>query len=313
MMQYSWGHQRRYNSYPEHFRNLFGQRVQKVAVDAGFTCPNRDGTAGRGGCTYCSNDAFNPSYCDTEKGITRQIKEGIAFHRTRYRRAKNYIAYFQAYSNTYAPLDKLRELYQEALSCEGIIGLVIATRPDCVDDEKLDYLASLKKDCYIKIEYGLESVRDGTLREINRKHTFSQSLEALKNTMSRGIPAGAHFIIGLPGESAASMLDDVELISNLEVESLKFHQLQIIKGTPMAAQYLEKPEKFNTCTLSGYLGLMAMIIERLNPLIAIERIAAEVPPRFLVSPVWGMIRYDEILRRFERVLEDKNTWQGRLY
>jgi radical SAM protein (TIGR01212 family) len=313
MMEYPWKHTQRYNSYPEYFKKIFGKRVQKVALDAGFTCPNRDGTSGIGGCTFCDNDAFNPSYCDARKSISQQISEGIEFHRTRYRRAKQFLAYFQAFSNTYAPLEKLKTLYEEALSFEGIIGLVVGTRPDCVDEKKLDYLAALAEKYYIKIEYGLESIRDSTLLSINRGHNFDTSLRAIRMTHERGIPVGAHFIIGLQGESQTSFIHDIETISMLRLESIKFHQLQIIRGTRMEKEYQKNPSHFETYSLDEYLALMVEVVEKLNPAFVIERIAAEVPPRFLVSHGWGLIRYDEVLRKFEKQLELCDTWQGRLY
>ena len=312
-MNFPWGHQKRYHSYPELYRSKFGMRVQKVAVDAGFTCPNRDGKVGRGGCTYCNNDAFNPSYCHTGKSISEQVHEGIEFHHTRYRRARQYLVYFQAYSNTYAPLKELRRMYEEALSCEGVIGLVIGTRPDCVEDEKLEYLSELAKKYYIKVEYGIESVRDDTLQAINRGHDFAESVDALRRTRARGIPAGAHFIIGLPGENEHTLGEDISIISSLPLESIKFHQLQIIKGTAMEIQYREDSGAFHIYELAEYLELVTSLVERLNPAISIERIAAEVPPRYLSSPAWEQVRYDEVLRLFEKKLEDKNTWQGRLY
>ncbi len=312
-MEYPWKHTRRYNSYPEYFRSIFGNRVQKVAIDAGFSCPNRDGTSGIGGCTFCDNNAFNPSYCDTMKTVSTQISEGIEFHRTRYRRAKQFLAYFQAFSNTYAPLERLKTLYEEALSCEGIIGLVIGTRPDCIDEEKLDYLAKLAEKYYIKIEYGLESIHNKTLALINRGHDFETSLRAIQLTEERKIPVGAHFIIGLPGETSDSFLADIDIISSLKLESIKFHQLQIIKGTRMENDFSKNPESFNLFGMDEYLDLMVKVIEKLNPAFVIERIAAEVPPRFLASKGWGLIRYDQVLRNFEELLEEKNTWQGRLY
>ncbi|OFX27283.1 MAG: TIGR01212 family radical SAM protein, partial [Bacteroidetes bacterium GWA2_31_9b] len=194
MTNYLWGHNRRFNSYSEYFRQNFGERVQKVTIDAGFTCPNRDGSKGTGGCTYCNNDAFNPSYCKPEKSIKQQIEEGMEFHINRYRRAKNYLAYFQAYSNTYAPLEHLKKIYSEALAIPGVVGLVIGTRPDCIDDEKLEYFKELSKSHYIIIEYGVESCYNKTLERINRGHTFEQSVEAIVKTHQLGIKTGAHFI-----------------------------------------------------------------------------------------------------------------------
>jgi len=312
-MEYSWNHTRRYNSYPEYFKSIFGNRVQKVALDAGFSCPNRDGYKGIGGCSFCDNDAFNPSYCDSSKTISVQIQEGIEFHRTRYRRAKQFLAYFQAFSNTYAPIEKLKILYEEALACEGIIGLVIGTRPDCIDEEKLDYLAKLAEKYYVKIEYGLESIHNKTLLKINRGHDFETSLKAIELTHERKIPVGTHFIVGLPGETANSFLNDITAISALKLESIKFHQLQIIKGTQMEKEFLKNPDDFKMFGMEDYLDLIVRVVEKLNPEFVIERIAAEVPPRFLASKGWGMIRYDQVLGKFETLLEQRNTWQGRLF
>jgi len=310
---YTWGSTRRYNAYPEYFRKLFGRRVQKVSVDAGLTCPNRDGTVGTGGCTFCNNNAFNPAYCHTSLTVRQQLEEGIRFHRVRYRRAQQYLAYLQTYSNTYAPLSSLKKLYEESLSVEGIIGIIIATRPDCVDNEKLDYIKSLAEKYYIALEYGIESVRDTTLLRVNRGHTFNQAKNALQATRAHGIHTGAHFIIGLPGENRKTMLEDISLIADLPLDTIKFHQLQIFKDTILAKEFEQEPGTFYLPDIDEYLELMLQITERLSPSIVIERIAAEVPPRFLQNKGWGLIRYDEVQRRFERLLEEKDTWQGRMY
>lgn len=310
---YPWGTERRFHAYPDYFRRLFGGRVQKVSVDAGLTCPNRDGKKGTGGCIFCNNDAFNPSYCQPSLPIKQQITEGIRFHRFRYRRAGKYLAYFQTYSNTYAPLPRLKKLYEEALSCEGVIGLIISTRPDCIDASVLDYLASLSVKYYVAIEYGIESVRDETLQRINRMHTFSEAEKALELTRQRNLPAGAHFIVGLPGENNETILEDIRIIADLPLDTVKFHQLQIFENTKLAEDYRKNAYPIYLPSLEEYLNLMVQLAERLNPYIVIERIASEVPPRFLVNPGWGAIRYDEIQRRFEQLLEEKQTWQGRLY
>ena len=311
--RFPWGHHRRFNSYNEYFKKTFGQRVQKLSIDAGFTCPNRDGTFGRGGCTFCNNDAFNPSYCQPEKSIRQQIEEGKQFHAWRYRRAIDYLAYFQAFSNTFAPLEHLKKIYDEALAVDGIIGLVIGTRPDCIDDEKLDYFQELSKNHYLIIEYGIESCYDETLERINRGHTFGQSVEAIEKTTSRGIKTGAHIIFGLPGETTAQMMAEAEILSKLPLNTLKFHQLQIVKNTSMALEYLNQPENFTFFSLDEYIELIVNFLERLNPKIVIERFAGEVPPRFLAGPGWGTIRYDQILQKIENRMEERETWQGRLY
>ena len=206
---YSWGDERRYNSYSAYFRQRFGERVQKVAINAGFTCPNRDGKVGFGGCTFCNNEAFTPSYCQPSKSITQQIEEGIEFHRRRYRNASRYLAYFQSFSNTYAPLDILRSRYDEALSHPEVVGVVVGTRPDCVSEEILDYFAELAKSHYVTIEYGIESTYDTTLKAINRGHDFACAEQAVRMTAERGIAVGAHFVLGLPNESDEMILEQV--------------------------------------------------------------------------------------------------------
>jgi radical SAM protein (TIGR01212 family) len=310
---YPWGHNRRFNTYADYFKKKFGERVQKVSVDAGFTCPNRDGTLGRGGCTYCNNDAFKPSYCQPEKPVRQQIKEGITFHKVRYRRAEKYLAYFQAYSNTYADLDYLKRIYSEALDVPGVVGLVIGTRPDCVDDDKLDYFADLAEKVYLIIEYGIESCYDKTLERINRKHSYEQSAQAIQKTAQRGIRTGAHLIFGLPGETRDEMLQEAEIISGLPLNNVKFHQLQIIKGTRMAIDYDNNPEAFKLFSWEEYREFMIDFMERLNPEFVVERITGEAPPRYLAGPRWGLKRTDQILNLFEQRLEERNTWQGRLY
>jgi uncharacterized protein len=312
-LNYEWGHSRRYNSYTEYFKKRYGQRVQKLTLDAGFTCPNRDGTVSTGGCTYCNNDAFNPSYCTPDKSITRQLSEGVEFHQVRYRNAKNYLAYFQAYSNTHASLSKLKTLYEEALKFPGVIGLVIGTRPDCMDNEKLDYLSKLAEKYHITIEYGLESIYNKTLERINRGHTFEYAKKIIEETASQGINTGAHIIVGLPGESEMEILDSIDVISDLPLTTIKFHQLQIIKDTSMEKEFIQNPSEFHLYGMDEYLDLMVKIIERLNPTFVIERIAGEVPPWFLTGPDWGLLRVADIIRAFEIKLSQLDTWQGKLY
>jgi len=304
---------KRYNSYNEYFKRTFGQRVQKVSIDAGFTCPNRDGTTGLGGCTYCNNDAFNPSYCQPQKPVSQQIAEGIEFHKVRYRRALKYLAYFQTYSNTYSSINRLKELYEQALAYPEITGLVIGTRPDCIDDEKLAYLADIARHHYVIVEYGMESTNNETLKLINRGHTFEQTAEAISKTASYGLKTGAHLIFGLPGESRQQMLEQAHIVSALPLTTIKFHQLQIVKDTVMAKQFLDNPSQFKLFSLDEYIDFIVAFIERLNPDIVIERFTGEVPPRFLVNKAWGQLRADQVALKIEQEMERLNTWQGKKF
>lgn len=344
-MTYPWGDNRRFNSYSNYFTKQFGGRVQKISIDAGFSCPNRDGKISTGGCTFCSNEAFNPSYCRPEKSIKQQIEEGIAFHQRRYRRANKHLAYFQPFSNTYKPLEELKSIYEQALEgidtlaspcmsyrpTEGervsmhdesrydmsskpqIVGIVIGTRPDLVDEALLQYLNEIQKTHYVMLEYGVESVYDETLKRVNRGHDFATAERAIRITADYGIPCGAHFIFGLPGETKDMMLDAADTISRLPLTTVKFHQLQIFKGTTMATEYLERPEHFHLFDLEEYIDFVIDFAERLNPDIVIERFAGEVPPRYLVSEPWMKLRYDEVLAKIEKRMEERQTWQGRCY
>jgi len=302
--------EKRYNQFVDYFREKYGCRVQKLVVDAGFTCPNRDGSLARGGCTYCDNNAFHPSYSTPDKSIRQQLDEGIEFHKVRYRSAAKYLAYFQPYSNTYAPLPKLKELYGEALSHPDVIGLAIGTRPDCVDAEKLDWLAELSQQKEVILEIGVESCYNETLRHINRRHTFEQAQWALQESAARDIRTGAHFIFGLPGETREMMLSTAEAINALPLGSVKFHQLQIIKGTPMEKEFAQYPERFVTWKLNEYIDFFIDFLERLRPDLGIERFAGEVPPRYVNSTPWGLIRNVELLRMLEARLEERGTRQG---
>ncbi|MDX9771274.1 MAG: TIGR01212 family radical SAM protein [Tenuifilaceae bacterium] len=310
---YKWGDNRRFNSYAGYIKRKFGGRVQKLTLDAGFTCPNRDGTISIGGCAYCNNDSFNPNYCTPSKSITQQLNEGIDFHNFRYRRVEKYLAYFQAFSNTYAPLPRLKELYGEALSHPKVNGLVVGTRPDCIDEEKLDYLAELAKDYYVSVEYGVESCYNRTLKRINRGHDFEKSVWAIEQTARRGLNVGAHFIIGLPGESRADLVSQTEIVSQLPLTTIKFHQLQIVRNTSFALEYEKTPEAFNFFGIDEYLELMVEIVERLTPSIVIERFTGEASPKTLIAPIWGKYRSDQLLQKFENLLEQKDTWQGKFF
>ena len=320
---------KRYSSFVGYFKKTYGERLQKIVLDAGFTCPNRDGSVGYGGCTYCNNAAFHPSYSTAGKNLQQQMDEGIEFHKVRYRTTEHYLAYFQAYSNTYAPLDRLKTLYEEALSHPQVVGIVIGTRPDCVDEQKLDYLADLAEGRILKdwertmadgtvrrqpiiiVEYGVESCYDSTLARINRGHDFKTAENAIRMTAGRGLDVGIHMILGLPGESRKMMIDACAILNTLPIRSIKFHQLQIVKGTRMEKDYEENPEDFERFRLEEYLDFFADILERLREDIYIERIAGEVPPRFVSETPWGLIRNAELLRLLGKRLEERDTWQGR--
>lgn len=319
-----------FNEFGTYLSSIFGCKVQKITLDAGFTCPNRDGKVGRGGCTYCDNAAFHPSYSTAGKSLHQQMDEGIEFHKVRYRTTEHYLAYFQSFSNTYAPLERLRQLYEEALMHPDVVGLVIGTRPDCVDERKLDYLADLAQGNVLKdwrrslsgdlertapiiiVEYGIESCYDHTLQRINRGHDFETARQAVLATAGRGLDVGAHFILGLPGETRQMMLDSCAMINALPIRSVKFHQLQIVKGTRMEKEYAEYPEDFERFSLDGYLDFFVDMLERLRPDLFIERFVGEVPPRFVNETPWGLIRNVELLRLLEKRLEERNSWQGKL-
>ena len=279
-----------------------GEPGQKLVVDAGFTCPH-------GRCTFCDNAAFHPAYSVPSKSITQQIDEGIAFHAARGRSHGPYLAYFQSFSNTFAPLDRLKEVYGEALAHPAVEGIVIGTRPDCVDAEKLDYIASLG--C-ARMEYGIESTRDETLRRVHRGHDFACVERAVRETAARGIPVCGHFILGLPGETPETLLEEVAHINALPLDTVKFHQLQILKGTPMAEEFAARPEDFVRWTLDGYIDLLSDILERLRPDIAVGRLAASVPPRYLAVPGWG-VKAAELSSRLDARLRERDTWQGKLF
>ena len=327
--KYAFPDGKRYNSFVGYFKRRYGERLQKIVLDAGFTCPNRDGKVGRGGCTYCDNAAFHPAYSTAGKSLHQQMDEGIEFHKVRYRTTEHYLAYFQSFSNTYAPLSRLRELYEEALGHPDVVGIVIGTRPDCVDEEKLDYLADLSQGKVLAgwsrtvasqvrtapiviVEYGVESCYDRTLLRINRGHDFETARRAITMTEERGLDVGAHFILGLPGESVQMMLDSCEQINSLPLRSVKFHQLQIVKGTRMEKEYADCPEDFVRFSLEEYLDFFVDMLERLRPDLFIERFVGEVPPRFVNETPWGLIRNVELLRLLEQRLDSRATWQGRL-
>lgn len=310
---FPWGHNRRYNAYSNYFKKVFGERIQKVSIDAGFTCPNRDGSKGFGGCAFCNNESFNPSYCEPEKPIAQQIQEGIDFHSVRYKGTNKYLAYFQAYSNTYDSLENLKKKYSEVEGFDNVVGIIVGTRPDCIDNEKLKFFKELSEKYYVVLEYGIESCYNKTLESINRCHTYEESVEAIEKTASMGIKTGAHMLFGLPGETEEMMLNQAEILSKLPLNTIKFHQLQITKKTRFEVEYRKYPERFNLFTLERYLEFIVQFVERLNPNFVIERFASESPPYIKIAPDWGGLRNDQVLNLIEKKFAEKNTWQGKFY
>ena len=280
---------RLYNDYGTWIRTKFPYRIQKLAVDAGFSCPNRDGTKGRGGCIFCDNRTFNPAYCAPEQGVAQQIEAGKRFFARKYPDMK-YLAYFQAFTNTYAPLDHLKRLYEEALTTDGVVGLVIGTRPDCVSPELLDYLATLARQTFLVVEYGIESTNDQTLRLINRGHDFECSRRAIEETAARGIIVGGHVIIGLPGENANESLRQADCISALPLTMLKIHQMQVVRDTALERMFAERP--FHIYTVKEYIELVTEYVQRLRWSLVLERFTSQSPKEMLVAPQWGLKNHE---------------------
>ena len=297
-----------YNSFSKWIRERFPFRVQKISVDAGFSCPNRDGSISSGGCSFCDNRTFNPSYCNRTLSIGQQISDGKAFFARKYPDMK-YLAYFQAYSNTYADLDTIRRRYEEALACDGVVGLVVGTRPDCISDELLDYLERLNRQTFLT-EYGIESTCDATLERINRGHTFECSRRAIAATHDRGIITGGHIIVGLPGESAADIIRQAGSISLTKLDILKIHQLQIIRGTRLAEEYAAKP--FHVFSVDEYIRTIGEYIQHLRKDIVIERFVSQSPKGLLLAPDWGLKNY-EFTNRLNNYLRERNIRQGSLF
>lgn len=278
-----------YHDFGTWIRNQLPFRVQKISIDAGFTCPNRDGRIGIGGCIFCDNKSFNPSYCSHKKSVTEQLEDGKRFFAKKYPEMK-YLAYFQAYTNTYDAVDKLKQLYEEALKVEDVVGIVIGTRPDCVSSELLDYLEELNKRTFLIVEYGIESCNDDTLRYINRGHDFACTRKAVEETAKRGIYVGGHVIMGLPGEDAAESLRQAPIISSLPLTMLKIHQMQIIKGTRLAKIYKER--SFHLYTIEEYIDLITQYIGLLRSDLVLERFVTQSPPEMLIAPKWGLKNYE---------------------
>ena len=281
----------RYSDYAHYLAELFPFKVQKISINAGFTCPNRDGSIGVGGCTYCNNQTFNPEYCKTDRSITQQLEEGKLFFSRKYPQMK-YLAYFQAYTNSYGKLDELIKKYEEALAVEDVVGIVIGTRPDCMPKELLDYLEGLNKRTFLCVEYGVESIYEDTLVRINRGHSYPTSVRAIQQTAERGIDVGAHLILGLPGESKEMMLHEADELSKLPIKTLKLHQLQLIRGTRMAHEYEQHPENFHLFSADEYVELIIDFIERLRPDIILDRFVSQSPKSLLIAPDWGLKNFE---------------------
>ena len=301
----------RYNELSVWFSKIFPFKVQKISLNAGFTCPNRDGSVGYGGCTYCNNQTFNPAYCRTEKSVTEQLEEGKQFFARKYPDMK-YLAYFQAYTNTYGELQELKSKYEEALQVPDVVGIVIGTRPDCMPDELLNYLEELNRRTFLIVEYGVESTDNETLKRINRGHTFEVAEEAIRRTAERGIRVGAHIILGLPGETREMLIRQAELLSTLPLTTLKLHQLQLIKGTRMAAEYAENPADFHLYTADEYIDLAIDYVEHLRPDIVLERFVSQSPKELLIAPDWGLKNH-EFTDKVKKRMRERDSFQGKKY
>jgi radical SAM protein (TIGR01212 family) len=298
-----------YNSYGAFLREKFDCRVHKIIVDAGFTCPNRDGLLGSGGCTYCNNDAFRPASAKQPESISLQVRNGMEYLRHRYR-ARKFIAYFQPFTNTYGPLEQLVPIYESALCHPDIVGIAVGTRPDCIDEEKLSWFAQLARSCFVALEYGLESIYDRTLERIHRGHDFACWAKAVARTRDRGIHIGVHLILGFPWETREEMLAAADVISHAGLHFLKLHHLHVVRGTELAREYEEKPFPMLSC--GEYVNLVVDFLERLNPDICVERLFGIAPDELLIAPRWSMTKA-ELQHAIEQALAERKTFQGRLF
>lgn len=301
-----------YKDFPSFLRKYFSYKVQKISLNAGFTCPNRDGLKGWGGCTYCNNQTFNPDYCRTEKSIAVQLEEGKRFFAHKYPDMK-YLAYFQAYTNTYAELDGLKRKYEEALKVDDVVGLVIGTRPDCMPEELLRYLEELNRHTFLMVEYGIESACDDTLRRINRGHSYADTVEAVQRTVACGILTGGHVILGLPGETHEDIVAQAGILSDLPLSTLKIHQLQLIRGTRMAHEFHENPAGFHLFReVDEYIDLVIEYVEHLHPDFVIERFISQSPKDLLIAPDWGLKNH-EFVSRLQKRMKERGAYQGKKY
>ena len=300
-----------YTDFGTYLREQLPIKVQKISINAGFTCPNRNGDKGWGGCTYCNNQTFNPAYCKTERTVTEQLEEGKRFFARKYPDMK-YLAYFQAYTNTYGDVKTVIGKYEEALTVNDIVGIVIGTRPDCMPNELLEYLKELNSRTFLMVEYGIESVNDATLTRINRGHTYAETIDAVERTVKAGIRTGGHVILGLPGEEHDELMRQAVVLSELPLTTLKLHQLQLIRGTRMAHEYEQRPKDFHLYTADEYIDLVIDYVEHLRPDLVLERFVSQSPKELLIAPDWGLKNY-EITERIKKRMRERATYQGRLY
>lgn len=300
-----------YTDFGTYLREQLPIKVQKISINAGFTCPNRNGDKGWGGCTYCNNQTFNPAYCKTERTVTEQLEEGKRFFARKYPDMK-YLAYFQAYTNTYGDVKTVIGKYEEALAVNDIVGIVIGTRPDCMPNELLEYLKELNRRTFLMVEYGIESVNDATLARINRGHTYAETIDAVERTAKVGIRTGGHVILGLPGEEHDELMRQAAVLSELPLTTLKLHQLQLIRGTRMAHEYEQRPKDFHLYTADEYIDLVIDYVEHLRSDLVLERFVSQSPKELLIAPDWGLKNY-EITERIKKRMRDRATYQGRLY
>jgi uncharacterized protein len=301
-----------YNDYSSFVKRKFNNRVQKISLNTGFTCPNKDGSKGVGGCTYCNIHTFSPDYCKPSKSISQQLEEGILFFSHKYK-TQQYFAYFQSYTNTYADVNELREMYMEAIRYPNVIGLVIGTRPDCISPEIVNILSEIAKTHFVSLDFGVESTLNRTLDIINRCHSFEETQAAYALAANKGLHLGAHLILNLPGESREDMLNHARELSKLPINSLKIHQLQIVKHTRMSLQYEQTPEMFSFMNVDEYIDLVTEFISLLRPEIILERFVSESPKKLLIAPNWGGIKNFEIADKIEKRLLEQDIWQGKFY
>lgn len=303
--------QKPYYDFGEFLKKYFSVKVQKIAINAGFTCPNRDGLKGTGGCTYCNNQTFNPDYCQPELTVTQQLEKGKQFFARKYPEMK-YLAYFQAYTNTYAELPRLTAMYEDALAVPDVVGIIIGTRPDCMPDSLLDYLEALSKKTFVLVEYGAETADNATLLTINRGHTWEDTVNAVQRTADRHILCGLHLILGLPGEDEATVMRTADAVSALPIDTLKLHQLQLIKGTRLANQVARDELSVPSWTAEEYIDLCLKFLSRTRPDIAVERFVSQSPDHLLISPRWGLKNY-EFTNKLNAEIRRRHIVQGQTY